>query len=330
MKRLPAICAALLLSAIPAIAAEGLEPSPPIAGQVSDAAPGVELTLIADWQIGDSYRIEKTRERREMRKGVERPPRSLHSISEIRVAEKTGSGYVLVSTLLETDLSTYTKPDQGGTDTAAALSKMFEGQSLELITNEAGFPVALRNAEEVVELMRAAIDRVMESSSGDPEQRQKVKQIIDRMMTPQAIEAMAMKDAMVFYGLLGGSYRGGEAAQTRTSMIFPLTQTLLDGDLHVLLRRIDRDKGLAYIATQSLPDAEQLKQATMLWMTRILEARGQSVPEDLQVPPVTVQDSLEYAYDLELNMPRGLTFKRYFAMGDAHRRVDLETFRLLD
>ena len=113
-------------------------------------------------------------------------------------------------------------------------------------------------------------------------------------------------------------------------MMFPLTQTPLEGELYVLLRRIDREKGLAYIATQSVPDGEQLKEATMLWMTRILEAQGQQVPEDLQVPPVTVQDSLEFAYDLELNLPRGITFERYFAMGDANRRVDLETFRLID
>lgn len=330
MKRLSVICVALLLSATPATAAEGLEPSPPIAGQSSEVVPDTELTLVADWRVGDSYRIEKTRERRETRKGVERPVRSSHSVSEIRVAEKTATGYVLVSTLLETDLSNYARPQQGGADTATALSKMFEGQSLELITNEAGFPIALRNAEEVVELMGAALDRVAESSAGSPEQRQKIKAVIDDMMTPQAIEAMAMKDATVFYGLLGGSYRGGEAAQTRTSMIFPLTQTPLEGDLHVLLRRIDREKGLAYIAIQSLPDAEQLKQATMLWMTRLLESQGQPVPEDLQVPPVTVQDSLEYAYDLEKNLPRGLTFQRYFAMGDANRRIDLETFRLLD
>lgn len=329
MKRLPAIFAALSLLAAPAFA-EGLEPSPPLAGQMSEVASDVELTLTAGWQVGDTYRIEKTRERREIRKGVEWPPRSSHSISEIRVAEKTESGYVLVSTLLESDLSNYAKPEQGGADIATTLSKMFEGQSMELVTNEAGFPIALRNAEEVVTLMRAAFDKVAEASAGSPEQRQQVKEIIDQMMTPEAIEAMAMKDAMVFYGLLGGSYRGGEAARTRTSMMFPLTQTPLEGELYVLLRRIDRDKGLAYIATQSVPDGEQLKEATMLWMTRILEAQGQQVPEDLQVPPVTVQDSLEFAYDLERNLPRGITFERYFAMGEINRRVDLETFRLID
>jgi hypothetical protein len=224
----------------------------------------------------------------------------------------------------------YAKPEQGGADTATTLSKMFEGQSLELVTNEYGFPIALRNADEVIERMRAAFDTVADASAGNPDQRQKLKQIIDQMMTPEAIEAMAMKDAMVFYGLLGGNYSAGEAMRTQTSMMFPLTQTPLDGELYVLLRRIERGKGLAYIATQSIPDGEQLKEATMLWMTRILEAQGQQIPADLQVPQVTVQDSLEFAYDLELNLPRGITFERYFAMGDANRRVDLETFRLID
>lgn len=331
MERLPFVFTALLLAA-PAMAAEGLEPSPPIAGEPSEVAPDVELTLTADWQVGDSYRIEETRERREIRKGMEQPPRRSHSISEMRVAEKTESGYVLVSTLLETDLANYAKPQQGGADTAMALSKVFEGQPMELVTNEAGFPIALRNAEEVVELMRTAFDKVVELSAGGAERRQKLKNFVDRTMTREAIEAMAMKEAVVFFGLLGGSYRGGSAAHTRTSVVFPLTQTSLDGDLHVLLRRIDRENGLAYIATQTLPEGEQVKQATMQWMTRILEIQGRQVPENLRVPPVTIQDSLEYTYDLKRNLPRNITFERYFAMGNANRRVDLETvrYRLLD
>lgn len=329
MKRLSAIFAVLLLLAAPALA-DGLEPSPPLAGQSSEAGPDAELNLAADWQVGDTYRIEKTRERREVRGGAEWPPRSAHSISEIRVAKKTDSGYVLVSTLVSADLSNYATPQQGGTDAATAFTKMFEGKSIEFVTNEAGFPIALRNPAEVVEMMRAAMDAVVDSLAKSDEDREKIKAMMAQMMTPATIEAMAMKDAMVFYGLLGGSYRGGEAVRTQTSIMFPLTQTPLDGELYVLLRRIDRDKGLAYIATQSIPDGEQLKEATMQWMTRILEAQGQQVPEEMQVPPVTVQDSLEFAFDLKKSLPRGITFERYFAMGDANRRVDLETFRLID
>ena len=330
MNRLCAISAALLLvTAAPAFAA-GLEPSPPLAGQASEVAADVELTLTADWQVGDSYRIQKTRELREIRRGAEQPLRSSHSISEVRVAEKTDSGYILVSTLLQADLSNYATPEQGGADTVTAFTRMFEGKSIELVTNEAGFPIALRNAAGVVETMRAAMDMVVDSAGKTEEEREKVRAMMAQVMTPETIEALAMKDAMIFYGLLGGDYSGGEAVRTQTSMMFPLTQTPLDGELYVLLRRVDREKGLAYIATQSLPDGDQLKQATMLWMTRILEAQGQQAPEDMQVPPVTIQDSFEYAYDLERNLPRGITFERYFAMGDANRRVDLETFRLID
>lgn len=330
MKRVAAALAAssILLLTAPAFA-EPPEPMASIAGQESTVGADVELTLVADWAVGDSYQIEKVRGRSEIRNGTEVPTRTAHSITEIRVAEKSESGYLLISTLIEADLSNYARAEGQGPDMAAAMARMFEGMKLEIETGETGFPVRLRNAEAVVRRLQDGMNAIVDASTEDPEHRARVRAVMDQMMSPQAIEALAMKDVMVFYGLMGGSFQGGPAIRRQNRMIFPLTQSPLDADIHILLREYDRDKGIARIATQSIPDGEQVRQATQAWLVQMYRSQGKSAPLDLQLPPVDIRDTLEYSFDLKRGLPQGVVFQRYFAMGPENRREDVDTYRLI-
>lgn len=326
--RSTAFVAFIFFPLAPAVASAQMEPAPSLAGQESRVGPDVEVTLTGDWEVGDTYRVEHVKERKETRNGAAQPVRSSNGITEVKVAEKTDSGYVLVSTLIEADLSNYTT-GRGAAEAATALTRLFQDKSMEIVTNEAGFPTGLRNAEEVVDLMREAMDQVVDLMAKDPQQKDQVEAMLESMMTPRTIEAMALKDALVFYGLMGGSYSGGTTEVYSGTMLFPFTQSPIEARLYVLLRDIDEEKGQIHIATQSVPDSEELKQATTAWMTRMLQAQGQTVPDELPIPTIRMQDSLEYVYDRERTLTQRVTFQRFLGIGDANKRLDFETFRLI-
>jgi hypothetical protein len=289
----------------------------------------VEVTLTADWQVGDTYRIEHLKERRQTRNGVASPALSSRSFTEVRVAERNASGYVLISTLVEADLSNYAA-GPGGAEAASALIRLFQDKPMEIVTNEAGLPVSLRNAGEIVELMRQAMDEVVALTAKSPQEQAQIQSVIQQMMTPEVIQSMALKDATIFYGLMGGSYSGGPTAVYSGSVAFPFTQSLIEASLYVLLRRVDDAKGEIHIATQSVPNSEQLRQATADWMTRMLQSQGRTVPDDMPIPTIRMQDSLEYVYDRERGLPREVTFRRYLGIDEANKRVDRDVFRLVE
>lgn len=328
MTRLAVFAAAMSLFASHAVPAQELKPAPPIAGQESTVPADVEVTLIPNWQIGDSYRIEQLSEREEIRRGQRSPKFTARSLSKVEVVEATGGSYVLAATLVETDLSNSAAAVQGGADTAALLTELFQGKTTELATNENGVPVGLRNKDEMVELMRAGMEGVLTTAVSDRQKRQAARSILEQMMTPDVIEAMAIKDAVTFYGLMGGIYQGGPAQAYDLPMPFPFTQEMVDATLYVLLRRVDDSAGTVYITTQNVPDAAQTKRALKSWLTGVVQSQGQTLPPGFQFPEFTMQDTIDYVIDRNRMLPTEVTWERYIRMGNDLLRVDRDVFRM--
>jgi hypothetical protein len=65
-------------------------------------------------------------------------------------------------------------------------------------------------------------------------------------------------------------------------------------------------------------------------MTRMLQSQGRTVPDDMPIPTIRMQDSLEYVYDRERGLPREVTFRRYLGIDEANKRVDRDVFRLVE
>lgn len=326
--RLTTVMTAALLVAVHTAKAQELKPAASIANQESSVPADLEITLAPDWQVGDSYFIEHTKQRNEVRRGQRLPQRSSSSRTKIEVLESTDSGYVLAATLTEADMSNYATPDQGGAEAAALFTELFEGKTMELVTNEDGVPVGLRNKEEMVELMREAMDQVLSSQVPDPQQQQKMRAMMTQMMTPEVIEAMAIRDAVTFYGLLGGIYQGGPAQAYDLSMQFPFTQEMVDAELHVLLRRIDDSAGTVHISTQNVPDPAHLERAVANWFKGLMQAQGQTLPPGFQFPEFAMRDTVHYVIDRNRMLPAEVTWQRYMRLGDEILRLDREVFRL--
>jgi len=326
--RLAIVATAVVLLAFHTVSAQELNAAPPIANGRSEVSPDTEITLVPAWKVGDSYRIEHLKQREEIRRGQRLPRRTSSSLMKIEVLESTGSGYVLAATLTEADMSNFAAPDQGGAEATAIFTELFKGETIEFVTNEDGVPVGLRNKDEVVALMRDAMDQVLPLRVPDPEQQQKARAMMTQMMTPDVIEALLSKDMVIFYGLLGGIYQGGPAQAYDLAMQFPFSQEMVDAKLHVLLRRIDDGDGTVHISTQGIPDAAHLKRVMEKWFKGVVQAQGGSLPRGFQFPEFTMQDTTHYVVDRNRTLPTEVTFERFLRMGNEMLRVDHDVFRL--
>ncbi len=91
----PAAAFILALSSV-SWAAE-LEPEASIADASTTVSADVEFAALANWQVGDEYRIEYSRERTDMRNGSLKTGKAW-AIIKTRVEEKTPDGYLVAWT----------------------------------------------------------------------------------------------------------------------------------------------------------------------------------------------------------------------------------------
>ncbi len=173
--RLSVVATTAFLLAFQAAPAAELEPAAPIANAKSGVSPDVEITLVPNWSVGDRYQIEHEKQRDEVRRGQPLPQRISSSRTKIELLESTGESYVLAATTTEADLSNYATQDQGGAEAAALIAELFVGKTMEFVTDETGVPIGLRNRDQVVSLMREAMDQVLSSQVPDPHRRQRAR-----------------------------------------------------------------------------------------------------------------------------------------------------------
>lgn len=329
MKRLPSVIATLLIIATPAtVLADQVEPAPPIASQASEVAPDVEYTLRADWQVGDSYKVEVVREKLQIRKGVPRPATIRRSVSQIRVVEKTESGFVLMA--VQIDPATTHDASSPLEVLGTLLSRLPRGIAFEIETNEDGVPVGVRDVEGFTAFVRLVIEKV---DFVDPQVQERFRQAMNAIATPDVVEAMILMDIQVFHGLMGGSYHGGQAYDSSTEI--HVGQQAIAGNVRILLRRIDEEEGLLHIAVQSLlDDAADALLATNL-AKALLEGMGKQVQQGGTWPTLRmqgtlkIQDTIEYVFDLSRNLPTEVSWEKYVKAGEYDVVLVRKKFRLL-
>lgn len=306
-----------------------LEPAPSIADASTTVSTDVEFAALANWQVGDEYRIEYSRERTDLRNGSLKTGKAW-AIIKTRVEEKTPDGYLVAWTNEDAGLDNYA---QG----AGAKAKEIEallldvGKNLrsEIQTADTGFPTGLRNRDEMVSHMKTATETILTTLDLDPAMQARIRSGMQQMLSPQMVETQGLMDAYLVYGLMGGSYRGGQVDTYDIQLPFPFGGSPIPATLHVLLREFDEQTGLARITAQSIPDPVQLKKAMGEWMIRMAKSQGQPAPEPSQIPELYIQDTTEYVYDSKLRLPREVTSEKFIRVaGGANIRIDRRTYRI--
>lgn len=329
MTRLAVFAAALSLFASHAVPAQALKPAPPIAGD-STAVPGeVEFAILAEWQVGDEYRIDYSAERINRRNG-KLETQSSWAVITARVEEKTPDGYVVVWANKDVGL------DGRAPDTHAKaneiegfLLEMGKNLRTEIVTADTGFPTGLRNTDEMMSRMKSMLERILGTLESQPEKQARLRSVMQQNLTARFVETRGLMDAYLVYGLMGGTCRGGHVDTYDTDVPFPFGGPPIPATLHVLLREYDEQAGRARITVQQIPDATRLNEAMEKWMTRTAESIGRPVPEQSQIPRLIMQDTTEYLFDFEMGLPREVTSEKYVGVeGSTDVRIDRRTYRI--
>lgn len=307
-----------------------LEPAPPIAGVSTPVSAEVEFTAFANWRVGDEYRIEYSRERTNRRNGVLKIGKAW-AVIKMRVEEKTPDGYLVAWTNEDAGLENYA---QGASakekDIEAFLLDISKNLRSEIQTADTGFPTGLRNRDEMISHMKTVTEKILTVLDSDPEKQAKIRSVMQQLLSPQMVETQALMDAYLVYGLMGGSYRGGQVDTYDTQLPFPFGGPPIPATLHVLLHEFDDQTGLARITAQSIPDPVQMNKAMGEWMIRMAKSQGQPPPQPSQIPEFFMRDTTEYVYDSKLSLPREVTSEKFIRIaGGANIRIDRRTYHIV-
>lgn len=318
------------MSTLPVAQAVELEPAPSIAGASTPVSAEVEFTAFANWQVGDEYRIEYSRERTDLRDGNPVTGKAW-AIIKSRVEEKTPEGYLVTWTYEDVVLEHYAlDTDAKRKKMEAFIADIYKNFRTEIQTTDTGFPTGIRNRDELVSLMKTMSETILTTLHSDPEMRAKERSVWQQVLNPQVVENLMLMDAYLVYGLMGGSYRGGQVDTYDTELPFPFGGPPIPATLHVLLREFDEQTGLARITSQSTPDPIQMSKAVIEWMTRMAKSQGQPAPEPSQIPEIYIQDTTDFLYDRKMGLPREVTSEKFITVaGGANIRIDRRSYRIM-
>jgi hypothetical protein len=322
--------ASIFVTLPPVAWAAEMEPAASIAGASTPVSADVEFAALANWEVGDEYRIEYSRERTDRRNGSLTTGNAWATI-KTRFEEKTPDGYLVAWTVEDAGLENYAQgAGAKGKEIEALLLDVSKNLRTEIQTADTGFPTGLRNRDEMISHMKTVTESILTTLESDPEKQAKLRSAMQQMLSPQMVETQALKDAYLVYGLMGGSYRGGQVDTYDTQLPFPFGGPPIPAKLHALLREFDEQTGLARVTAQSIPDPVQLKKAMGEWMIRMAKSQGQPAPEPSQIPELYTQDTTEYVYDGKLSIPREVTSEKFIRVaGGANIRIDRRTYHIV-
>lgn len=306
-----------------------LEPAASIAEAETNVSVEVEFVAFANWEIGDQYRIDYTATRTTLLDGVQSTGKAWALINT-RVEEKSLGGYVVSWTNMDVGLENYAEgAGVMGKEVEAILADMRKNLRTEILTDLTGYPTGIRNLDEMVSHMNAVAENFLAKLQLDPAKENIIRSTLEQATDPRTLEDFVLGHAYLVYGLMGDSYRGGQVRVRDIALSFPFGGPPIPTKLHVLLRKADEQKGLAWIVAQSVPDPVLLNKALGEWETRTALSQGQPAPEPSQIPKLYVQDTTEYVYDSKMRLPREVTSEYFIRVeGSTDIEINRQTYRI--
>lgn len=315
----------VLLVAHTAVAAE-LEPKDAIALLKSAVPAEVEISIVPNWNVGDAYRIEATKEQIEQKGGVLKIGEGWSTIDS-RVIAKTSEGFMIEWKLIDGGVKSDQLEGAAKQGVEELLTGLLVGMRYEFVTESSGMPTRLLNFDEVQEHLTAFFEQVAAYSGMNPQKQAQLKSYWSQAISPQVVEQLLLVDAKAVYGLMGGSYRGGAAESYEIEMPFPLGGTVR-AKLHTLVRDIDRNKNTVRIDIQTVPDSKDTKAVTKDMFASMALSQGIEPPKATEIPEFFIQDTVEYVHNRTTGIPDKVAWEKFIRSGDS-LRIDRRTYRIL-
>ena len=232
------------------------------------------VNLPVKWSIGDTHRIEMTRETVRVHGGSQHSAGQAVTPVTIRVLRRLDDGYVIRWTYGRTRF-TGAKPSALGDK----LANLTENLRLALRTDRHGAVIGLENREQIRDHYKTAGDAVIDWML-QHDQPDSVVNGVDAMLqklrTAESVEATATRESTLFFRAFGGTYRKGAPRAFDDLLPNPWGHVPIPARARLFLQNHDKQAGIAVIGWKQVIDRDRAGPV----LTETLRALGMPIPKD--------------------------------------------------
>lgn len=241
------------------------------------AQSGKAIDLPVNWQVGEQYKIEMTKERERYRNGIRHTGGQAIVPVDIEVLRKLEDGYIIRWTYGKTRFSG-AKVNQ----ITSKIANITENMRLDMRTDGLGSITGLDNKEEIRTHYQAAAKEL----TAWMQQLNLPQNVVDQITATFAglaqsntLSLSAVREPSLFYLAFGGSYQLGEAVEFDDLISNPWGQAPIPTKARLFLKELDQQQGTATIAWKQVFDRDKAGPILQKSMTAI----GLPVPEGEKV-----------------------------------------------
>jgi hypothetical protein len=286
------------------------------------------LELPSEWDTGDTFRIERIKDREGYADDELTFQGSTRSIIRVEILDKSDDHYVFKWVVEKSEMLK-------GASTGEALDQvmnLIKGVEFEFRTDAHGTPVRLENPDARSAFMKELFDKMlmaMREEGMSDRKIEKVREALEPLLQPESLEILLMKEPQLFYMPSGGSFAMGELQEYETLLPNPYGGRPFPAKGSFLLKDVNPAANFAILSWKQTLDKDAARKIMAGTLKGMLEKMAEPVPDDeLLSQPIDIRDSAQFIYDLETGLPRSILHERTTSIRDNHR-IDRLTFKML-
>ncbi len=289
---------------------------------------GTFVDLPADWQGGETYRLELVKQREDYAGPSLQQATEARTLIDVEVLNKREDGFVIRWTFGRTEVKSNSAAN------APVLTEMMnlaENLRLDMLTDDFGSVAGLENKDEVAAHYRMTIDRMIRAFKKmglSSDASAQLQAGVAHLAEPDWVEATALNEPSLFYAASGGQYELGVPLEYEDNLPNPLGGRPFPSKAHFLLLEVNPDDRRAVVEWRQSLDPGTTTAIMRETMTAMAQQMGQPPPADEDLPPIRIEDKARFLFDTETGWPISVSHERNMVLG-AQRRIDRMTFRVI-
>jgi len=315
-------CLALLTGGL-LICPPGLAPRPLVAAQFATDPDAV--TLKPNWKKGQSHRytiIMEVQGEKELtfRKASTTPV-------DIVIEKADADGYEISWT---TGQPQFPDSQARGMESDSRLRELLKEYRMVLKVNPQGVLAGLADWEQARQDVLASLKAGMELSRqarGQGPIPEKLWEGVQEMFgTREAIEAICLRYPSPLFSLMGGTYRRNRPVESDGEVPSVFGGPAIPAKVKVTLESVDRRSQVAELVMVQTCDTQKLMESMAAAVERVAQRAGKKMADTLPSVKVELEDTIEYAFDLDQAWPITMIHTRRL-VSPAGARLERTTFK---
>jgi hypothetical protein len=291
---------------------------------------GEVVQLPINWQVGE-IRNFKLKSSRDSYKGRNvQLSISATTTLTVEVLEKSKTGYVIRWEFGELEITSGNLPANPILD---KLMKLMDHARLDFRTNPQGTVTGLVNKQQTAAFFQKMVDEILDSVreiGAPPSMVEKLEKGIAPFASTETVESQALKNPSIFHLAVGSTYHLGSKWDYEDILPNPLGGDPIPSKAFFLLREVKQAERVAVIEWRQSLDPEKTRESMMQAVTAMIQRmdKDKPLPKPDKLPTFVVNDSAEFAIDLNTGWPIHVIYERETRMAD-RLRIDRKEYRMI-